>query len=251
MRLTHVGTATVLLEIGSHRLLTDPALDPAGRRYSFRPGLSSMKTEEPAVPKAGIEPVDVVLLSHDHHADNLDDAGRALLPRCGCVLTTMPAALRLGGNARALPPWVSWTRDGLRITAVPARHGPPGIELVDSVTTGFVLEWPGQKRGALYISGDTVYFGGIAEIARRFQIGTAILHLGGVRFPLTGPLRYTFTAQGAARAAVELGKPVVIPVHYGGWRHFREPRSSFEAAFSGAGLDVRWLPRGEPIEIDV
>ena len=45
---------------------------------------SSTKTAGPALsPRSSSEPVDVVLLSHDHHADNLDDRGRALLPARG------------------------------------------------------------------------------------------------------------------------------------------------------------------------
>jgi L-ascorbate metabolism protein UlaG (beta-lactamase superfamily) len=251
VRLTHIGTATLLLEVGGLRLLTDPALDAAGRSYSFRPGLSSRKTEEPHLPAGGLPPIDLVLLSHDHHADNLDEAGRALLPRAGRVLTTVPGARRLGGNAVGMAPWAVHEVHGLRVTAVPARHGPPGIELVDSVTTGFVLEWPEQRRGAFYISGDTVYFAGIAQIAKRFAIGTAALHLGGVRFPLTGPFRYTFTAKGAQRAALALRKPVIVPVHYGGWTHFVEPRQAFAQAFEAASLDVRWLPLGEAVEIEV
>ena len=251
MRVTHIGTATLLLELGGTTLLTDPALDHAGGRYRFRAGLWSRKTEEPRLPPGGLPRVDLVLLSHDHHADNLDEAGRALLPLATHVLTTVPAARRLGGNAIGLRTWDVHEHDGLRVTAVPARHGPPGIELVDSTTTGFVLEWPQQKRGALYISGDTVYFRGIEQIAERFSIGTAILHLGGVRFPLTGPLRYTFTAEGARRAALALGKPAVVPVHYGGWTHFAEPRADFEAAFAAAGLDVRWLPQGETVDMEV
>ena len=34
-RITYIGTATVLLEIGSLRLLTDPAFDPAGTTYAL------------------------------------------------------------------------------------------------------------------------------------------------------------------------------------------------------------------------
>jgi L-ascorbate metabolism protein UlaG (beta-lactamase superfamily) len=113
MRLTHVGTATLLLEAGGKRLVTDPALDPAGRRYRFRPFLASTKTEEPALPPGGLEPIDLVLLSHDHHADNLDEAGRALLPRARRVLTTIPGARRLGGNALGLAPWQRHEEDGL------------------------------------------------------------------------------------------------------------------------------------------
>ena len=47
-----------------------------------------------------VGPVDVVLLSHDHHADNLDDLGRALLPTAPTVVTTRSGARRLGSPGR-------------------------------------------------------------------------------------------------------------------------------------------------------
>ena len=37
MKLTYLGTASVLLEYGGQRLLTDPVFDPPGRTYSMGP----------------------------------------------------------------------------------------------------------------------------------------------------------------------------------------------------------------------
>ena len=75
-RITHIGGPTTLLEIGELRLLTDPTFDPPGRRYTFGWGSASHQTTGPAIPAADLLPIDAVLLSHDHHGDNLDDAGR-------------------------------------------------------------------------------------------------------------------------------------------------------------------------------
>ena len=55
----------------------------------------------------------------------------------------------------------------------------------------------------LWISGDTVLYDGVREVADRLDVDIALLHLGGVRFPVTGPVRYTMTA----REAVELCAP--------------------------------------------
>ena len=85
VRLTHIGGPTVLIEVGGWRLLTDPTFDPPGRRYSFGWGTASRKLAGPAIAAADLPPIDAVLLSHDHHGDNLDDAGRALLPSAGVV----------------------------------------------------------------------------------------------------------------------------------------------------------------------
>jgi L-ascorbate metabolism protein UlaG (beta-lactamase superfamily) len=78
---------------------------------------SSHKLTGPAVAAADLGPIDVVLLSHDHHGDNLDTTGRALLPTAGVVLTTTAGARRLGGNARGLAPWAT--------TQLEAQDGPP------------------------------------------------------------------------------------------------------------------------------
>ncbi|MFE9694232.1 MBL fold metallo-hydrolase, partial [Micromonospora sp. NPDC005806] len=51
----------------------------------------------PAVQPSALGPLDAVLLSHDHHADNLDDAGRAILPTATTVITIQAGARRIGG----------------------------------------------------------------------------------------------------------------------------------------------------------
>ena len=100
MKLTHIGGPTVLIEAAGKRLLTDPTFDDPGRRYGFGWGSSSRKLAGPAIAAADVGPLDAVLLSHDHHDDNLDPAGRALLPGAGAVVTTVSGAKRLGCNSR-------------------------------------------------------------------------------------------------------------------------------------------------------
>ncbi len=250
MRLTHLCAATVLLEVGPLRLLTDPALDPAGGRYTFAPGMSSTKTTGPAIPPGALGRIDAVLLSHDHHADNLDPAGRAFLPSAGRVLTTRSGARRLGGNAIGLADWQTTELDGLRVTATPARHGPIFSLPLAGKVIGFLLETAGRS---IYVSGDTVWFSGVAKVARRGPVSVALLHLGGVRFPITGPIRYTFDVAGAIHAARALEAHTIVPIHYDGWSHFREGRAEFERAFEAAGLArrVRWPIPGEALELEL
>lgn len=107
VKLTHIGGPTVLIEFEGWRILTDPTFDPAGGRYRFGWGTSSRKTSGPAIPAEEIGPLDAILVSHDHHEDNLDAAGRALLPSAGHVVTTVPGAKRLGGDTIGLEPWGS------------------------------------------------------------------------------------------------------------------------------------------------
>ena len=148
-RITHIGTATLLLEIGPIRLITDPAFDPPGGNYHFGFGTSSTKLTAPAIGPEEIGEIDTVLLSHDQHEDNLDEAGRALLPSAEKVITTRAAAKRLGNNAIGLRPWQTTTvasdDSEIKVTAVPARHGSLWSHIIVGETTGFVLEWNGQN----------------------------------------------------------------------------------------------------------
>jgi L-ascorbate metabolism protein UlaG (beta-lactamase superfamily) len=141
----------------------------------------------------------------------------------------------------------------IEVTATPCRHGPPGSHPIVGDVIGFALTWEDQEHGSLWISGDTVLYDGIREVADRLQVDTALLHLGGVRFPVTGPLRYTLTAAEAVELTELIGPQTAIPIHYEGWKHFRQGREAIEAEFAGAPASfrerLRWLPIGDPVEL--
>jgi L-ascorbate metabolism protein UlaG (beta-lactamase superfamily) len=257
LRLTHVGGPTVLIEVAGWRLLTDPTFDPPGQRYKFGVGISSRKLVGPALPAEQLGQIDAVLLSHDHHEDNLDPAGRALLPSAGAVVTTAAGAKRLGGNARGLESWASTTlespgKPSIEVTATPCRHGPPLSRPIVGDVIGFALRWDGQEHGVLWISGDTVLYDGLRQVADRLEVDTALIHLGGVRFPLTGPARYTLTAGEAVELCRLIRPRTVVPIHYEGWAHFRQGRADLERELERAPDVrelVRWLPLGESVDV--
>lgn len=260
LRITHIGGPTVLIEVGGWRLLTDPTFDPPGRRYTFGWGTASRKLAGPAIPASEIGVIDAALVSHDHHDDNLDDAGRALLPQAQTVITTVSGARRLGGSAQGLANWQSTRleapgRPWLEITATPCRHGPPLSHPIVGDVIGFALRWEGQTGGVLWISGDTVLYDGVREVADRLDVDVALLHLGGVRFPVSGPLRYTMTADEAIELCELLQPRIAIPIHYEGWKHFRQGREEIERRLATAPESVRervrWLTIGEPTDIGV
>ena len=256
-RITYIGTATVLLEIGSLRLLTDPAFDPAGTTYALEPApgltIGAHKLAGPAVRAESVGPIDAVLLSHDEHFDNLDERGRELLADAARVITTPAGAGRLADHAVGLAPWESLRLTGtpdVVVTATPARHGPEGTESIIGDTTGFVLEWAGQAGGVLYISGDTVMFDGLLEVGTRFTVGTAVLHLGAGGFDASGDMRFTLDAAQGAALALDLGAHTVIPVHYDGWSHFTEPAAVARTVLGAQlGERVLWLDPGVPCDL--
>src|SRR5690349_5207807 len=95
---------TALLELDGLRLLTDPTFDPDGTDYPTA-AYTLHKTQAPAVPLNHVPAIDAVLLSHDHHFDNLDTTGRDALKQAQTVYTTAAGAERLGPLTTGLKPW--------------------------------------------------------------------------------------------------------------------------------------------------
>ncbi|EFL19603.1 MBL fold metallo-hydrolase [Streptomyces sp. C] len=236
------GGPTALFEYGGLRFLTDPTFD-APREYPVPNGLLT-KTAPAAAAPADLGRIDVVLLSHDQHPDNLDESGRALLADVPLTLTTPGGGERLGAGARGLADWesVDLDRPGggtVTVTGVPALHGPGAREEVEPFTgqvVGFVLT--GRDLPTVYVSGDNASLELVGQIAERFgPVDTAVLFAGAPRFTrlFDGALIVLDSAQ-TAEAAKLLGARRVVPVHYDSWGHFTEGRDELVAAFTEAGL---------------
>ncbi len=254
LTITSIGGPTALIELAGLRLLTDPTFDPTGSEYTT-PVYTLRKTEGPAIAAENLGRVDVVLLSHDMHFDNLDRAGRELLQKAGKVLTTLAGAERLGGKALGLAPWQNLdipAPDGrtLRVTGTPARHGPAGSER--GPVTGFVLALTEWTDRAFYFSGDTVWYEGMEEVSRRFPVTVAMLNMGAARVKEVGPAHLTLTAEEGVETARTFPKAKIMPVHYRGWEHFSESRKEIEAAFQKAGIEDRlvWVEPGETVTMN-
>ena len=243
-----IGGPTTVVEVGGRRLLVDPTFDEP-RDYEMGGGRTLTKTQGPALSAAEIGPLDAVLLSHDQHADNLDESGRALLAGVPVTYTTPLGAERVGGNAVGLAPWEEATLGQLTIIAVPARHGPEGTEHLVGPVIGFVLIGPGEPT--TYISGDNASLDVVREIAARFEaIDVALLFAGAARTPLIdGDL--TLGAAAAAEAAQILGEPEVVVVHCDSWAHFSDPCPNVAPAFAAAGLSaiLHRPAHGEPVTL--
>ena len=252
VRMTYIGGPTLLLEVGGWRLLTDPTFDPPG---DYQAGtFTHSKTAGPALEAAAIGEIDTVLLSHDHHFDNLDHEGRRLLAKAKRVLTTPAGAQRLQGNAVGLETWRSIDMPArnekvLSITGTPARHGPAESER--GPVTGFLLSYKGSDEEQVYISGDTVWYEGVEETLRRFpHIRLAILFAGAARIPIL-PANLTFSAAEAVRIAEVLKQATIIPAHYEGWKHLTETKLDISRAFAAARREdqLLWLPAGKAISL--
>jgi len=247
-----VGGPTAVLEYAGLRWLTDPTFSAPGE---YAGGL--VKTTGPAVGSNELGRIDVVLVSHDHHVDNLDPAGRDLALRARRVFTTTAGAARLGAQMVGLDPWDTVELDrpdggNVTLTALPALHGPPGSEEITGPVIGFLL--CGENLDTVYISGDNASLDVVREIARRVgPVDVAILFAGAVQIPARFDGAYlTLSADRAAEATIILQARVAIPLHYEGWTHFTQGADELRAAFHGNGVADRLrLPRpANPLKPD-
>lgn len=237
------GGPTALFDYGGLRFLTDPTFDAPGD-YPAANGSVLTKTAPATGTPADLGRVDVVLLSHDEHPDNLDHSGRALLADVPLTLTTPGGGQRLGEQAKGLADWqaIELERpDGgtLTVTGVPAIHGPGAREEVEAITgevVGFVLT--AEDLPTVYVSGDNAQLALVEQIAQRFApVDTAILFAGAPRFSAIydGEPIVLDSAQ-AAEATKILDARRVVPIHCDSWAHFTEGRDDLIAAFTTAGL---------------
>jgi L-ascorbate metabolism protein UlaG (beta-lactamase superfamily) len=239
LRITLIGGPTALIEVDGFRLLTDPTFDAPGA-YQL-PHVTLEKLSGPALGAEAIGEVDAVLLSHDQHADNLDHSGKEFLAKAKRVLTTVVGAKRLGGHAEGLIPWATTELDGedgrsLTITATPARHGPAGIEPLSGDVIGFVLTSK-DKSPPIYISGDTVWYDGVAEVARRFKAAVVLPFAGAAQ--TRGPFHLTMDTNDTVETARAFPDAVIVPLHTDGWAHFRQNAKDLRASFDTLGFGSR------------
>lgn len=251
IKLTLIGGPTVLVEYDGLRLLTDPTFDPPGQYMGPHSPVKFDKTTGPAFAAEQVGRIDAVLLSHDHHYDNLDATGRALLPSVGVTYTTVSGADRLGGNAVGIDPFETRTLKGasgktLFVTATPARHGPVGIDAGDVVGFALGVEQPGDL---LYITGDTLWFEGTAEVARRFAPKIVLMHTGAAE--PRGRFHMTMGSEDALEVAAAFPRATLLSIHNEGWGHLKESQQQLAQVFAGFHLETRLtrFDKGEPLVI--
>ncbi|HEX2682631.1 MAG TPA: MBL fold metallo-hydrolase [Ferruginibacter sp.] len=240
VNVTYIGGPTAIFEIGGLRLITDPTLDPAGNIYHSGT-LIHEKIKGPITTDIG--KIDLVLLSHDQHYDNLDNGGRLLLQTVPKTFTTLSGAERLKGTSIGLNTWQTVSvsaPDGtvINITATPARHGPAGIEPLQGEVTGFLLSVEGDYPVQIYITGDTTFYDGVEEVANRFHPQYVFLFAGAAQ--VRGPFNVTMGTNDAMDTAIAFPNATIIPLHYEGWKHYTQNEKDIQQSYQVLGVEQRF-----------
>jgi L-ascorbate metabolism protein UlaG (beta-lactamase superfamily) len=197
-KLVFVGHATVAVDLDGTKLLTDPFL---------RRGLGPLRRHGPLAPRAALEGLDAILISHLHR-DHTD----------------LPSLRRLGDVPMIVPPGAGrfFERRGFRsvselvvgqsaqvgavkVTATQAVHDGERRGSPDAQAIGYLL--CGKRR--IYFAGDTDLFDGMGALGR---VDLALLPIWGWG-PKLGPGH--MNPERAARAAALIEPRIVVPIHWG------------------------------------
>jgi len=248
LRITYVGHATTLIELGEARLLTDPIL---------RDRLLHIRRHGPGPGPEIAAGLDAVLISH-LHPDHLDFPSlRALGRETAIVVPSGGAGMlrrRRFGNVIEAAAGDSIGVGGVDIVATHAIHDGRRLPLgrpVDAL--GYEIHAGGQ---GVYFAGDTDLFDAMAEMAGRIDV--ALLPIGGWGPRLRG--RH-LSPRTAAEAAAMIRPRIAIPIHWGSL--FRigllrrrpelasEPGREFAAQLARRAPDVeaRVLAPGESLDV--
>ncbi|PYH94361.1 putative Zn-dependent hydrolase of the beta-lactamase protein [Aspergillus ellipticus CBS 707.79] len=253
LNITHIGTATAILEINGINFLTDPSFSPAGTSWDL--GRIVIKvTEDPALRLDQLPVIDAVLLSHEDHPDNLDELGRQLL-NGRPVFTTVDGSKNLAPRPTVygMRPWDTIERviAGKRFTiiATPTLHV-PGDECTGFLVTSndadndFGHDPSTGLPNAVYFTGDT------------FHVCAAVMNLGNAHAPMTEApdsprMQITMGGADGARLFRALGADILVPMHYESWGHFTQFGAELRQVFEAEGISEKicWLKGGDMVKV--
>lgn len=199
MKIHHLRNATMVLEVGEHRILVDPMLGPRRSVPPFtlfrHPPRWNPLQDLPENASQWLSGLSACLITHSQalglrllqHSDHLDSAGERFLREGSipvvCPQKDAPYLKRLGlAVERGLLPWQRTPFLSGHITAIPATHGYGWIRKLMANGAGFFLEFPAEP--SLYISGDTVFTDHVEAALRELKPDVSVVAAGAAQLDL-------------------------------------------------------------------
>lgn len=209
--ITWIGHSTFFIQMNGLNMLTDPV-------WANRMGLQKRLTE-PGISLDDLPEMDVVFISHGHY-DHLDFPTIKKLK--GNPTYYVPIGLGHAFKKRGYEKVVesnwydSFEQHDMTFSFVPAQHWTKRT-LTDINTShwgGWIIE---TKEHSIYFVGDTGYFRGFQEIAKKFNIQTVLMPIGAYEPEWFMEVSH-INPEDAVKAFLELKGTIFIPMHYGTYR---------------------------------
>ena len=98
------------------------------------------------------------------------------------------------------------------------------------------MNFKNETQGTVYITGDTVWYEGVEEVAKRYDVAIVLSFMGAAVVKQVGSAHLTMTVDEGLKLAKLFDKAIIVPMHFEGWEHFTESRTEIEKKFRDAGL---------------
>lgn len=208
---TWIGHSTFLLQLNGLNILTDPVW---AKRMGFQKRLT-----EPGIPLEELPNIDIVVISHGHY-DHLDFPTLKKLkgdPQYFVPIGMKSLFLKKGyQRVIEMSWWETVEYEGIQFHFVPAQHWTR--RSLNDMNTSHWGGWIFQTSSdTFYFVGDTGYFTGFQEIAKRFEIDTVFMPIGAYEPEWFMAVSH-ISPEDSVKAFIELGAKQFVPMHYGAYR---------------------------------
>jgi len=220
LRVTYIGHATLLIELGKRRILTDPNFDPALGKFLRR-------VSSPGIALGELPKLDAILLTHAH-ADHLSFDSLDALPS-DIPLFAPPAIakwLSKQGYSHAVPvaPGDAVKLDDVSIKAATATHkgNRYGVDRWRSAANMYLID---TNKVSCFFAGDTALTSDTTHLVERHLmdkgrcLDLALLPIGHAPWWKPGFRKGHLTSSDALTLFERLKARYFIPYHWGTFNH--------------------------------
>jgi len=225
-----IGGATFILTIGNLKIACDPVLCEKGTIQDYF-WFKSQRIEEPVYTERDFENIDLWLITHNHE-DHLDTIGLSKISNKSCVISNKNASGKLQKKDIKDLTILNWGKTKkfkikeyeIEVEAIPAIHGvnPISALLAGKVNGYYLTISKGKKTISIYITSDTVYKNRIINTLIGRNIDLLIPNMGAAKQG-SWIMTLTLDSKMLVKMISKLNPKVVIPVHFGTFKHYMEP----------------------------
>lgn len=245
MRIHFVRNATMLIEVGTSRILVDPMLGPKGSLPPFalfrHPARKNPTVGLPANVEPILESSTACLITHCHwgfESDHLDRAGTRLLARKRIpVFCNQLDEKRLRKRGLETKPLVQDKQHdflGGKITPFAAQHGYGLMAKLMGPGVGYFVQMADEP--SLYISGDTVLTPVIKQVLAERRPDIAVLAAGSAQMDFGKPI---LMPMGEILEFIRQSPGIVVANHLEALNHCPVTRDELQAAVAQAGSTAK------------